>query len=112
MGEILRNEITAFLIGEHIYRVIATDHGRKRLGERGVDAYHIASVCLAMGKKLDDYNNSGKQLMLVDNGKDMATVIAVENFTIVIITVLDKANAYAKLNTIKVDVNERRLQYA
>ncbi|MNT22431.1 hypothetical protein D3C72_1578130 [compost metagenome] len=107
-----RNEITAFVIGNNVYRVIGTTHGIKQLKERGVDEYHIASTCLAMGSKLNEYNNCGKQVMLIDEGKNIATVIAIENYTIVVITVIDKSNVYAKLNTIIENVNEKRLQYA
>ena len=88
------NEITAFVIGNNIYRVIATSHSLKQMARRNLDPYHIASASLALGKKLEKYNNSGKQIMVTDDGKNLTTIITVENYTIVIITVIDKSKAY------------------
>jgi hypothetical protein len=100
MEKLNKNEITAFIIGENIYRVITTVHGFEMMAERNLNPYHIASTCLALGKKLDKYNNSGKQIMITDDGKNLSTLIAVENYTIVIITVIDKSNPYVKSNTV------------
>jgi hypothetical protein len=89
------------MVGENIYTVIATNHGMERLKERGVDPYYISSACLALGTKLDAYNDSGNHIMLVDEGRDVATVITVENYTIVIIMALAKGSeVFAKSNTI------------
>ncbi len=95
-----RNEITAFFIGDNTYRVIATSHGVLQMGKRGLDKYYIASACLALGLKLDRYNNTGTHIMLVDEPKDLAAVITVENYNIVLITVIDKADVFAKSNTV------------
>jgi putative NADH-flavin reductase len=90
------NVITSFGIGSNTYKVLATDHAIKRLESRGLDKYYIASACLALGEKLNTYNNSGNQIMLIDKGKVVSSIIAVEDYTIVVITVLAKANPYIK----------------
>ncbi len=98
--EMKQNEITSFIVNNKVWRVIGTEHGLKRLERRRLDKYQIASACLALGMKLEYYNNSQKQIMITDDGKNLSTLIAVENFTIVIITVLDKSNPYVKENTV------------
>lgn len=100
MVKLQHNELTAFIVDGNMYRVIATDHGIKRLHNRGVNRYYIASACIALGEKLESYNNSGKQIMICDSGKDMSTLITVENYRIVIITVLDKSNPFVHDNTV------------
>jgi hypothetical protein len=100
MENVRSNEITAFAIEENVYRIIATDHAIKQMRVRKLDKYHIASACLGLGLKLDRYNNSGNQIMITDDGKNLSTVVVVENYTIVIITVLSKSNPYVKDNTI------------
>lgn len=95
-----KNEITAFNVGEHVYRVVATSHGILQMKERTLDQYYIASACLALGLKLDLYNNTGTHIMLIDELKDLAAVITVENYSIVLITVIDKADVFAKSNTV------------
>jgi hypothetical protein len=94
------NELTAFVVGTKVFRVIGTNHAIRRLRQRGVDEFHIASALLAMGKKLFRYNNSKSKIMLTDTGRKLSAVIAIENYTIVIITVLDKTDVYVKENTI------------
>jgi hypothetical protein len=94
------NELTAFVVAHKIFRVIGTNHAIQRLRQRKVDEYHIASALLAMGMKLLEYNNSGKQIMLRDMGRGLSTVIAIENYTIVLITVLEKVDVYVKDNTV------------
>jgi hypothetical protein len=95
-----RNEITAFIVENNIIRVIGTDHAIQRLDRRSVDKYHVASACLGLGKKLLEYNNSGNHIMLIDEGKNLSCVLTVENYTVVLITVLEKANVYVKENTL------------
>jgi hypothetical protein len=94
------NVITNFDVNGNTYRVIATDHAIARLHRRQLNKYYIASSCLALGEKLETYNNSRKQIMLIDKTKNVSSVIAVENYTVVVITVLDKGNPYVKENTL------------
>lgn len=101
-----KNEITAFFIGDNVYRVVATSHGAVQMGRRKLDQYYIASACLALGLKLDQYNNTGTHIMLVDESKNLAAVITVENHRIVLITVIDSADVYAKSNTVIENLKE------
>lgn len=98
--EMKDNEITSFIVNSKIWRVIGTEHGMKRLNKRRLDKYQIASACLALGIKLEYYNNSREQIMIADAGKNLSVLVAVENYTIVVITVLDKGNPYVKPNTV------------
>jgi putative NADH-flavin reductase len=93
------NEITAFTIGSDIFRVIGTNHALEMLQERNLDPFYVASACLALGQKLGDYNDSDKKVMIKDEGRSLACLIAVESYTIVLITVIDRADVFAKNNT-------------
>jgi putative NADH-flavin reductase len=95
-----RKIITNFDVNGNVYKVIATDHAIERLAKRSLNRYYIASACLALGEKLETYNNSGKQIMIVDATKNVSSVIAIEDYTIVVITVLAKSNPYVKENTL------------
>lgn len=94
------NEITAFVVGGKLYKVLGTDHALERLARRKIDPFHVASACLALGNKLESYNNSGKQIIIRDVSKSLSTVFCVEKYTIVLITVLNKSNPYVKDNTV------------
>lgn len=101
-----KNEITAFSVGDNVYRLVATSHGQSQMKNRNLDCYYIASSCLALGLKLDYYNNSRKHIMLIDESKDLAAVITIEKFVIVLITVIDKSEVFAKSNTVVENLRE------
>lgn len=84
------NELTAFVVGDNIYRVISSNHGLTQIGKRNLDRYNICSSLLAMGTALDTFNNSNKHIMIQDKGRNLTCIFAVENYTIVLITIIDK----------------------
>lgn len=100
MLKLRSNELTAFIVENSLYRIVATKHAIDRYHMRGVSKYYIASACLALGEKLETYNNSGNQIMICDSGKNMSSLVSVENYTIVVITVLDKSDPFVMENTI------------
>lgn len=94
------NEITSFSVRGVKYKVIGTFHALHRLELRGINKYHVASACLALGEKLKAYNNSGKQVIITDVSKGLSAIFCIEDFTIVLITVLDTATPHVKMNTV------------
>jgi hypothetical protein len=93
--EMRENYVTTFVVRGRVFHVIGTDHTLSRLGDRGVDSFHIASSILALGAKLLRYNNSGKHIIISDEDKEVSTVFTVENSIVVLITVLDKGQMWA-----------------
>jgi len=90
------NELTAFKINNRVYRLVASHHATDRLFKRKLNQWYVASACIALGEKLDKYNNSGMDIMIVDKEKNTTCIVTVERDTIVLITVLDKGNPYVK----------------
>jgi hypothetical protein len=103
------NEITGFFVSGKFFRLIATNHAIKRIKQRRLNKYQIASAILGLGTKLEMYNNSGKQILISDKDKNLSTIFAIEKYNIVLVTVLDKANPYVKENTV---VESFSFQYA
>lgn len=94
-------ELTSFTIAGKKYKIIATNHGYGRMLQRKLDPYIIGSALLALGTKLERYNNCGKQIMFKDEGRNTAVIFSIENRTIVLITVLDRANKVFVRNSLK-----------
>lgn len=93
--EMRDNYVTTFVVRGRVFHVIGTDHTLKRLDERGVDKFHIASSILALGDKLLRYNDSNKHIIISDEEKDVSTVFTIENSIVVLITVLDRGQMWA-----------------
>lgn len=94
------NELTAFKVNDTLYRLVASHHATDMLHRRRLNKWYVASACVALGEKLDRYNNSGKDIMIADKSKNTTCIMTVENNTIVLITVLDKGNPYIKKDAI------------
>jgi hypothetical protein len=84
------NELTAFVVGDNIFRVISSNHGLSQMKKRSLDSFSICSSLLAMGLALEGFNNSNKHIMIQDKGRNITCIFAVENYTIVLITIIDK----------------------
>jgi hypothetical protein len=92
--EMRDNFIGTFIVNNRLFNVIGTGHSLERLYERGLSKYHVLSSIVGLGEKLATHNNSGKHIIISDETKDISTIFTVENFTIVIITVLDRGEMY------------------
>lgn len=86
--------IGTFVVDNKLFNVIGTQHSLERLGERSINKYHILSSIVGLGEKLSTHNNSGKHIIISDEKKNISTIFTVENFTVVLITVLDRGEMY------------------
>lgn len=73
-----------------LFNVVGSKHSLDMLEERNIDKYHVLGSIISLGTKLIDYNNNGKHVMISDESKDISTIFTVENYMIVLITVIDK----------------------
>jgi hypothetical protein len=101
------NVLTQFTMDGKVYTLVASAHALDMLHKRRLNPWYIASACIALGAKLDRYNNSGKDIMIVDKAKNTTCIVTVENNTIVLITVLNKSNPYVKADAIDRTVVEK-----
>lgn len=92
--EMRETYIGTFVIDNLLYNVIGTVHSLERLEERSLNKYHILSTIVGLGAKLSRYNNSGKHIIISDEQKEISTIFTVENYTVVLITVLDKGEMH------------------
>jgi hypothetical protein len=90
-----------------LFNVIGSRHSLHMLEERNIDKYHVLGSIIALGKKLIEYNNNGKHIMISDENKNISTIFAIENYTIVLITVIDKGKeVFISKNTDKETIYE------
>jgi hypothetical protein len=89
----LKNEVSRFIINNQLFKIIGTHHSVDMAKERGIDEYNIAGRLLTLGESLLEYNNSGKHLLIRYGEKNCSCVFTIEDYTIVLITVIDKGNA-------------------
>lgn len=97
-----KNVITTFAIanekGEHkIYKVLGTRHSFERFDKYRLNKYQVSGLILSLGDKLNSYNDSGKHILLPDEDKDISVVFTIENYTIVLITVIDRGDSLPSL---------------
>jgi hypothetical protein len=93
--------LTAFVVGDDIFRVISSNHGLSQIEKRNLDIFNICSSLLAMGLSLKGFNNSNKHIMVQDKGRNITCIFAVENYTIVLITIVDKTEDVWVKNSLK-----------
>lgn len=74
-----------------LFNVVGSKHSLDMLDERNIDKYHVLGSIISLGEKLIYYNNNNKHIMITDEGKNISTVFTVENYMIVLITVIDKS---------------------
>lgn len=90
-----------------LFNVVGSKHSLDMLEERNIDKYHVLGSIIALGKKLIDYNNNGKHIMISDELKNISTIFTVENYMIVLITVIDKGKqVFISRNTHKETIYE------
>jgi hypothetical protein len=90
-----------------LFNVIGSSHSLDMLAERDIDKYHVLGSIIALGKKLIEYNNNDKHIMISDEKKNISTIFTIENYIIVLITVIDKGKeVYISNNTVKETIYE------
>lgn len=93
--------IGTFIVDNKLFNVIGSRHSMDMLQERNIDKYHVLSSIVGLGEKLSQYNNNGKHIMISDEKKNISTVFSIENFMIVLVTVIDKGEAFVSRNSHK-----------
>lgn len=82
-----------------------TSHAEYRLKQRRIDTFQAIGIILSLGKKrIKQYNNSNKDIFIMDKKLNLSIVFAIENNNITIITVIHKADCYIKEGTIAVNL--------
>jgi hypothetical protein len=104
--EMRETYIGTFVVENKLFNVIGSTHALERLEERGIDKYHALSSLVALGDKLTEYNNNNKHIIISNEEKDCSVIFTVENWTIVLITVLDRGQMHTSPNaTFKETIN-------
>lgn len=104
--EMRDNYIGSFVINNTLFNVIGTGHSFEKLEERNLSKYHVLASIVGLGDKLSTYNNSGQHIIISDENKKISTIFTVENYTIVVITVIDKGAIFISRNGNKPTVYE------
>jgi hypothetical protein len=107
--EMRETYIGTFVVDNKLFNVIGTGHSMDMLAEREIDKYHVMSSIIGMGKKLSEYNNNNKHIIISDEKKGISTVFTIENYTVVIITVIDKGKVYISANGHKPTIYENEM---
>lgn len=93
--------IAQLKINGETYSIRATSHALKRMEERDIDEYIVSGNIIALGKeRLISLQSKNKDIIVIDENKNVAIVIGFDNNKIFIITVINKANVFVKDNTI------------
>jgi hypothetical protein len=88
--EMRDNYIGTFAIDNKVFNVIGSSHSLDMLQERDIDKYSVLGTIIGLGEDLVQFNNNNKHIIVSNKDKDCSTVFTVENWTVVLITVLDK----------------------
>lgn len=97
--EMRETYIGTFVIEGRLFNVIGSSHALERLEDRNIDKYMIMSAIVGLGNKLVEYNNNNKHIIISNEGKNCSTVFTIENYTVVLVTVLDKGQMFTSRNT-------------
>lgn len=98
-------ELTTFAIADgdgeyNVFRILGTTHSLERIEEYGLNGYHISGSLLSLGDKLNQYNNSGQHILLPDENKGVSVVFTVEDYIVVLITVIHSGETWGKIGTV------------
>jgi hypothetical protein len=105
--EMRENYIGTVAFKNRLFNVVGSGHALDMLAERNIDKYHVLGSIIALGEKLIQYNNNNKHIMITDEGKNISTVFAIENYMIVLVTVIDKSKqVYVSNNSRKETIYE------
>ena len=82
------------------YKIMLSSHARLRSKQRNIDTLQSLAAILAMGAdRLKEYEANTADIMIQDTDNNFSVVFAVKPGRIEIITLLDKADCYAKTGT-------------
>lgn len=98
--------VGTFVVDNKLFNVIGSGHALDRLAERNINKYHVMSSIIGIGEKLSEFNNNNKHIIISDEQNNCSTIFTVENWTIVLITVLDRGEMHTSPNaTFKETIN-------
>jgi len=106
--EIRDSHIGSFLVKDKIFNCISSNHALEMLRKRNISKYHVFGSIVSLGEKLIEYNNNNKHIMISDDDKGITTVFTIENYIVVIITIIDKGEeVYISRNSHKETIIEK-----
>jgi hypothetical protein len=92
--------INQFTIKGKTYSIRLTKHAELRLTQRKLDLYQAIGAILSLGKnRITEYAGSNRDIMILDKVNNFAVVINIKYRTIIIVTVIDKADCWVKKGT-------------
>ena len=93
-------QIAKLKIKNQDYSIRATIHSLIRMEQRGIDEYVVSGTILSLGhEKLLAYQNTSKDIAVIDKVKKIAVIATFNKNTIKIITVIDKEDIWVKNGT-------------
>lgn len=97
--------INTFTINNVEFKIILSCHAQDRLLERKIDLFQTIGIVLSLGEaRINQYNNSGKEVFIMDVEHNFSIVLEIRNNEIHIITVINKSDCYIKQGTIAVNL--------
>jgi hypothetical protein len=92
--------LNQFTISGITYTIDVSYHADGRSDERNIDMFKIVGAILSLGeKRIKEYTENRKCVLIMDNDNKFSVVFKIKGHRIIIITVIDKANCYAKNGT-------------
>lgn len=91
---------------DRYFRIESTTHALQRMKERGIESTLVTGIILSLEDKLLEYNNSGKEIAILDQQNNLAVIIEVRQGKAVVITVIDRANIHIKDGTLLEEIAE------
>ena len=99
------NIMDSFTINNQTFNIILTNHATQRFHQRGLDKFQIIGSILALGEKtILHYQNSNKDLMVIDKINNFSIVASINGNDIVIITLIDKSDIFIKEGTTAINL--------
>lgn len=91
--------VEEFLADDQFMRLATTDHFDSRIKERDLNKEVIFSDVKRLNRKLVKYNNTGKEIAVVDKEHNLSFIMQVRYEKVVLITVINKADIKLKNGT-------------
>ena len=97
--------VNTFTIDKKTYSIRLTDHAQLRLQQRNIDLFQVIGSILSLGEnRITEYQNTNRDIFIMDKQNNFSIVFTIEQNTIYIITVIDSADCYIKSGTIAVNL--------
>jgi|GEM_PF-2493413 len=104
--------VNTFTINGQSFSIRLTDHAELRLKQRNIDLFQTVGSILSLGEeRILSYKDAGKDIMIIDKEKGFSIVAAIEGNTIMIVTVIDKADVFVKSGTTAVNLYRSLIPY-